>query len=277
MTQLLTELLPQGKLREALACSAAMERNVVAQRDSLGSSLVADVTANHKLLLQILAPRRPGTGRLFHNPMQLSPDFPHSSSALGSGSDKSIHVQEGLLTGEQCADLIALWERSKSFDGNMMRSDGTIVVNHTNKKAREFDVSSTAHEDAEWAAAEVLLMSMLYKALGAYAADNPIIYTWVAPLHDDGFRMKRYVPDGTEHHAYHADAMPTNRRLIAFLLYLSDVEEGGETVFLNHNLAVKPKCGRALMFPAAFSYVHAGKRPVSGTKYVVANFVSSGS
>ena len=82
--------------------------------------------------------------------------------------------------------------------------------------------------------------------------------------------MKRYKNDGKEHHAYHSDSdqegLCRPKRLIAVLIYLNDVEEGGETVFLNQAISVKPRCGRILMFPTSFSFVHAGRRPVSSYK-----------
>ena len=83
--------------------------------------------------------------------------------------------------------------------------------------------------------------------------------------------MKRY-NDSSNQHTYHADSTATSPRLLAVLIYLNEVEAGGETVFLNQGLAVKPKCGRVLVFPTAFTYIHAGRRPHKGRKYVVANF-----
>jgi hypothetical protein len=64
-------------------------------------------------------------------------------------------------------------------------------------------------------------------------------------------------------------------RVIAVLVYVNDVEEGGETVFLNQGVAVKPRCGRIILFPCSFTHVHAGRSPLSGAKYVVANFIGA--
>eukprot|EP00960_Hanusia_phi_P008141 233190-Hanusia_phi.AAC.3 len=68
----------------------------------------------------------------------------------------------------------------------------------------------------------------------------------------------RYLDDGTEHHAYHADsgqeAPCAPRRVVAFLLYFNEVQ-GGETIFLQQGRMVEPKCGRVLMFPTSFSHV----------------------
>ena len=42
-------------------------------------------------------------------------------------------------------------------------------------------------------------------------------------------------------------------RILTFYLYLSDVEEGGETRFPRIGLAVKPKTGRAVLWPSIFN------------------------
>lgn len=90
--------------------------------------------------------------------------------------------------------------------------------------------------------------------------------------------MKRYCNNGKEHHAYHADSgfeKPGQpRRILAILIYLNDVDDGGETVFLNQGIAIKPKQGRIALFPTSFSFVHAGKSPISNNKYVVIDFLT---
>ena len=79
------------------------------------------------------------------------------------------------------------------------------------------------------------------------------------------------------HHEYHMDEghepRGEPRRVIAFLAYFNDVAEGGETAFLNQGISVAPRCGRIVLFPTAFTHVHAGRPPVSGRKYAVANFL----
>lgn len=87
--------------------------------------------------------------------------------------------------------------------------------------------------------------------------------------------MKRYFNNGLEHHGYHADSCHgNNRRILAVLLYLNDVEIGGETVFLSQGLTIKPVAGRIVLFPTSFSFIHAGRRPISNSKYVIINFLT---
>ena len=64
-------------------------------------------------------------------------------------------------------------------------------------------------------------------------------------------------------------------RVLAFILYLNDVAEGGETVFLTQGRAIKPARGRLAIFPTCHTHVHSGTA-VQGrvAKYDVVNFVS---
>mmetsp|Transcript_29215 Transcript_29215/g.21746 ORF Transcript_29215/g.21746 Transcript_29215/m.21746 type:complete len:396 (+) Transcript_29215:64-1251(+) len=54
------------------------------------------------------------------------------------------------------------------------------------------------------------------------------------------------------HHDYGEDdvALACGPRILTFFLYLSDVEEGGETSFPSLGISVKPKKGRALLWPS---------------------------
>mmetsp|Transcript_5862 Transcript_5862/g.5259 ORF Transcript_5862/g.5259 Transcript_5862/m.5259 type:complete len:351 (+) Transcript_5862:37-1089(+) len=65
-------------------------------------------------------------------------------------------------------------------------------------------------------------------------------------------------------------------RILTFFLYLSDVEEGGETAFPTLDIAVKPKRGRALLWPSTTTHdpsvidqrtVHEARPVIKGRKY----------
>lgn len=140
----------------------------------------------------------------------------------------------------------------------------------------EIDVSHVASRNATWLDWDNRLLAVLTRHLQLYEEDNPIVRTFSNPLDEEGFKMKRYGADG--HHEFHADGGQERRgdpvRVIAFLFYLNDVIEGGETVFLNQAVNIAPRCGRVALFPTAFTHVHAGRPPIfPSKKYVVANFV----
>lgn len=86
-------------------------------------------------------------------------------------------------------------------------------------------------------------------------------------------RIKRYQNNGKQLFDTHVDVVDhqTSKRFLAFLFYLNDVNDGGETVFnFGH---VKAKCGRLLMFPPLWMYPHKGSAPISGAKYIMSSYL----
>lgn len=80
------------------------------------------------------------------------------------------------------------------------------------------------------------------------------------------------------YHSWHSETGgPHNRnRLLAFTLYLNDVEEGGETEFLYQSIRIKPKKNRLIIWPSAFTHVHRGNPPLSKEKYIITGWVEYG-
>lgn len=62
-----------------------------------------------------------------------------------------------------------------------------------------------------------------------------------------------------QHYSTHHDhkaidsSRPAGARALTFLLYLNDVEEGGETDFPSLNIRITPKKGKAVMWPNTLS------------------------
>lgn len=54
----------------------------------------------------------------------------------------------------------------------------------------------------------------------------------------------------SHHDSSVTDDTPAGHRILTFFLYLTDVEEGGETHFNKLGLSIKPKKGRALVWPS---------------------------
>lgn len=65
----------------------------------------------------------------------------------------------------------------------------------------------------------------------------------------------------------------TYNRMVAFILYLNDVEEGGETEFIYTGKKVKPTKGKVLMFPCNYLFPHQGNIPLSNNKLIATAFL----
>ena len=80
---------------------------------------------------------------------------------------------------------------------------------------------------------------------------------------------------GQGYHTWHAEnsTRETANRILAWTLYLNDVDEGGETEFLYYPKRIKPKAGTLILWPAAFTHTHRGNPPISNTKYIITGWV----
>lgn len=80
---------------------------------------------------------------------------------------------------------------------------------------------------------------------------------------------------GEGYHAWHCEnsARGYAGRVLTFIAYLNDVEEGGETEFLYYPKRIKPKAGKIILFPGAFSHTHRGNPPISNEKYILTGWV----
>ena len=80
---------------------------------------------------------------------------------------------------------------------------------------------------------------------------------------------------GGGYHVWHSEASHREvcHRILAWTVYLNDVEEGGETEFLYQHVRIKPKQGTLCFFPAGFTHTHRGNPPLSNTKYIITGWV----
>lgn len=63
------------------------------------------------------------------------------------------------------------------------------------------------------------------------------------------------------------------RRVLATMLYLNDVEDGGETEFLYQSKRYKPTKGTMLIWPAGFTHTHRGNPPLTKEKYIATSWL----
>mmetsp|Transcript_18858 Transcript_18858/g.18977 ORF Transcript_18858/g.18977 Transcript_18858/m.18977 type:complete len:395 (-) Transcript_18858:129-1313(-) len=104
--------------------------------------------------------------------------------------------------------------------------------------------------------------------------------TTVPKNHYESFQILKYTVGqkySTHHDSDESDNnIPCGPRILTFFLYLSDVEEGGETSFPTLGISVKPKKGRALLWPSVLNHwpnrvdgrtTHEAKPVIKGKKF----------
>ena len=81
----------------------------------------------------------------------------------------------------------------------------------------------------------------------------------------------QHTPIGGGFHEWHCEQDGGNsaNRSLVWMVYLNDVENGGDTEFLYQQTKVQPKKGRLVIWPAGITHPHRGNPPYSNDKWVI--------
>ena len=90
-----------------------------------------------------------------------------------------------------------------------------------------------------------------------------------------GAKIQKTLPQQGYHiwHCEHCNCPSSQKSLLAWAIFLNDVEEGGELEFLYQSLRIKPKRGDIVLWPAGFTHMHRGNPPLKGEKYIVKGWI----
>lgn len=127
-----------------------------------------------------------------------------------------------------------------------------------------------------WPEGHQLAFAAILPLFEAYSRDLQITATqWPEDLAFEELRMKRYCPGGDEQFPDHVDVgdHASARRFLAALLYLNDVHDGGGTDFPLWGQQIQPCAGSVLVFPPLWPWLHAGRPPISGPKYILSTYL----
>ena len=184
-----------------------------------------------------------------------------------------IGIFKGAYSTEYCDRAIAYFEHSDSNGLTLTRQKQNRNVSALEKDDLQFfghDEGSIAHTS------------------GLISEFNNTFWNVIYPTYTENFAMlKSYAPHasycykiqktsvGQGYHQWHAEnqTRAVSGRILTWILYLKDVEEGGETEFLYYPKRIKPEAGTLILWPATFTHTHRGNPPLSNTKYVVTGWV----
>lgn len=73
------------------------------------------------------------------------------------------------------------------------------------------------------------------------------------------------------YHQWHAEIgnLSSSARVINYMLYLNDIDEGGETEFLYQGIKIKPEYGKVVIFPCSFTHPHRGNPIYKNEKFII--------
>jgi len=184
-----------------------------------------------------------------------------------------IQTVDGLLDKETCVSLLArmdsLW--NESFPGKTMGGVES-ATKLTNDLHYSPDAINWTFEDA---VLDTTVVAALTSAISIYRQAYPHLNHWV-DITDSGFQVQKY-DKSQGYYREHTDSFPgtANERVLAAIIYLNDVEFGGETNFSVHGVKVKPVQGRICLFPAVFTHPHESCVPITGDKWIISSFINN--
>lgn len=70
----------------------------------------------------------------------------------------------------------------------------------------------------------------------------------------------------------HEDSGPYTPRIFSSILFLNDVDSGGEIIFSKLNVEIEPKKNRLIIFPSNYTFSYEEKTPTSNDKYIIVTY-----
>ena len=187
--------------------------------------------------------------------------------------DNLISVFDDVIDKDSCNNLIGKFETHEEQYETVYEKDDENAISFKQLQMVKFE---------EWESVQQGLLEVFQEYIMRYKIDcNIKDKQWPEEYGYEAIRMKRYLNNDSDRFDPHVDVLDhhTSRRFLAFFIYVNDVDEGGETKFLNLYkpgtyipVTVTPKRGRLLMFPPMWPWYHAGLKPESGNKYLIHSY-----
>lgn len=181
-----------------------------------------------------------------------------------------IGIYDNYIMPEECKKAIKLFKEQSKFKNtfNRMQSENTLP---SHKKDEQYFADAKSI-DIWWEDLKTLIVNFDI-ALKNYLTSTGASNIYSTSLNYTTLKIQKTLP--TEgYHVWHIEHSGTDaNRAFVFSIYLNNVDEGGETEFLNFSKRVKPKTGRIVIWPAGFPYLHRGNPPLSGEKYILTSWL----
>ena len=120
-----------------------------------------------------------------------------------------------------------------------------------------------------------LYINSLFTCYKDYLVQWPFLAEIAQNLALGSFNLGRY-QRGQHFQKMHTerDNLDTLHRVLAWMTYLNDVDEGGETCFSHYGLNIKPRKGLTMIWPAEWTHAHKGNVLLGESKYMITGWLT---
>ena len=118
-------------------------------------------------------------------------------------------------------------------------------------------------------------INKLYECHMDYIEMWPFLKANMQELDLGAFLIQKYNP-GDHFQRIHSErtTISNSHRVLAWMTYLNNVDDGGNTFFENYDLKIKPEQGKTLIWPAEWTHAHSGEILESGVKYIITGWMN---
>jgi hypothetical protein len=197
--------------------------------------------------------------------------------------DKYIYINSNSLSKEICSKIIYLFEHEEKkycgitqqgTDKNIKDTLDYIINKNCNKWQNIYEL---LEKELEYNILEYI--DSITKNINYLEIEKSNIkyklFSSNRLVNYNGFLMQKYKKENGRY-IYHDDSAidyPNKKcRVITFIWYLNNIEEGGETEFWGTHKII-PETGKLLLFPACWTFPHRGKIPISDNKYIITGWL----
>tara|TARA_R110000822_G_scaffold33817_2_gene96124 strand:+ start:536 stop:1147 length:612 start_codon:yes stop_codon:yes gene_type:complete len=184
-----------------------------------------------------------------------------------------IGIYDGYVTDAECDEAITYYQKKDSLNqayGRLQTENCPLTVKS------DTSINLDEREVKVWFKQMKPLLINFDTALRHYQDTTGALSAYgVEQFEYTVIKIQKTLPTQGYHvwHLEHGSDYDNSRRALVFTVYLNDVENGGETEFLNQSVRVKPVKGRCVIWPAGFPYVHRGNPPLQGEKYIMTSWL----
>ena len=171
-----------------------------------------------------------------------------------------------------CNEIISYYEKNKDKQAQGVTGIGKINLETKNRK----DISISPQE-LDLKGNEIFneYFKILFQFYKDYNKQWPFLASMVSKLEIGRFNIGKYMK-GQHFQKIHTErsTLGSLHRLLAFMTYLNNVDDGGSTYFSHYDLYIKPKKGLTIIWPAEWTHAHKGNIVNSGSKYIITGWLT---
>ena len=169
-----------------------------------------------------------------------------------------------------CNEIVNFFENNKNLQkpgisgmgkNEKIKKTTDITINPVDLKKPKFEILKQ-------------YIDALYKCFLDYQNQWPFLKTMLKNVNVPSFNIQKY-SRGDHFASLHSErtSLESLHRLFAWMTYLKDVDDGGQTSFSHYGIKIKPEIGKTLIWPAEWTHAHTGEVLKSGTKYIVTGWI----